>query len=174
MFGNFNLNAGLSQLQDLGGRFQKIKEDLEQNIESSLRTNIAPAAGSNLEQDTSNITGSADGTAAFGGKFALLCKQVLLLHPLSPSLSVAVGAVLLGSQCQRELHHHNAYLVHVQIRGKAIAWVQLPPRHPAQRYFCHMHAMHQNMLTQVAQSTMCRQYFAEMPYMLSFVASWQP
>ena len=73
MFGNFNLNAGLSQLQDLGGRFQKIKEDLEQNIESSLRTNVAPAAGSNLDQDTGNIRAPADGTVASGGKFALRC-----------------------------------------------------------------------------------------------------
>ncbi|KAL3150595.1 hypothetical protein ABBQ32_000402 [Trebouxia sp. C0010 RCD-2024] len=66
MFGNFNLNAGLSQLQDLGGRFQKIREDLEQNIESSLRTNVAPATGSSLDQDTSNVIASADGTVAFG------------------------------------------------------------------------------------------------------------
>ena len=86
MFGNFNLNAGLSQLQDLGGRFQKIKEDLEQNIESSLRTNVTPAAGSNLDQDTGNIATSADGTVAFGGTFAVLCKQVPVLHPHSPSL----------------------------------------------------------------------------------------
>ena len=62
MFGNFNLNAGLSQLQDLGGRFQKIKEDLEQNIESSLRTNIAqPTNG-----DESRPSTAVDGSAAFG------------------------------------------------------------------------------------------------------------
>ena len=67
MFGNFNLNAGLSQLQDLGGRFQKIKEDLEQNIESSLRTNIAPAASGNAAEDPGTVTASADGSVAFGG-----------------------------------------------------------------------------------------------------------
>ena len=82
MFGNFNLNAGLSQLQDLGGRFQKIKEDLEQNIESSLRTNVTPAAGSNLDQDTGNITTSADGTVVFRGTM----QASAVLHPLSPSL----------------------------------------------------------------------------------------
>lgn len=101
MFGNFNLNAGLSQLQDLGGRFQKIKEDLEQNIESSLRTNIAPAAGSSLEQDTSNITGSADGTVAFGGRLALLCKQVLLLHSLSSSLQRDCRCCTVGVPMQK-------------------------------------------------------------------------
>ena len=69
MFGNFNLNAGLSQLQDLGGRFQKIKEDLEQNIESSLRTNIAPAAGGNTGDDSGAAISSADGSVAFGGDF---------------------------------------------------------------------------------------------------------
>ncbi|KAL0034466.1 hypothetical protein WJX79_003740 [Trebouxia sp. C0005] len=63
MFGNFNLNAGLSQLQDLGGRFQKIKEDLEQNIESSLRTNIAPSASGD---EAGGINAPADGVVAFG------------------------------------------------------------------------------------------------------------
>lgn len=82
MFGNFNLNAGLSQLQDLGGRFQKIREDLEQNIESSLRTNVAPATGSSLDQDTSNVIASADGTVAFGGTVELLYLQSLLLLQL--------------------------------------------------------------------------------------------
>lgn len=75
MFGNFNLNAGLSQLQDLGGRFQKIKEDLEQNIESSLRTNVASATGSSLAQDTNNVTASTDGNVTFAGTVALLCMQ---------------------------------------------------------------------------------------------------
>ncbi|DBA79226.1 TPA: hypothetical protein ACH3X1_009040 [Trebouxia sp. C0004] len=63
MFGNFNLNAGLSQLQDLGGRFQKIKEDLEQNIESSLRTNIGPSASGD---EAGGVNAPADGVAAFG------------------------------------------------------------------------------------------------------------
>lgn len=72
MFGNFNLNAGLSQLQDLGGRFQKIKEDLEQNIESSLRTNIAPSASG----DEAGGDAPADGVVAFGGDQFLMwaCK----------------------------------------------------------------------------------------------------
>ena len=64
MFGNFNLNAGLSQLQDLGGRFQKIKEDLEQNIESSLRTNIAPAADGN---DAGAASTAPDRSVGFAG-----------------------------------------------------------------------------------------------------------
>ena len=88
MFGNFNLNAGLSQLQDLGGRFQKIKEDLEQNIESSLRTNVAPTAGSSLDQDASSVTASADGSVAFGGTVARLCRQTLLLHTVISSQRV--------------------------------------------------------------------------------------
>lgn len=73
MFGNFNLNAGLSQLQDLGGRFQKIKEDLEQNIESSLRTNIAPSASGD---EAGGLNASADGSVAFGGKLTSMrdCK----------------------------------------------------------------------------------------------------
>ena len=73
MFGNFNLNAGLSQLQDLGGRFQKIKEDLEQNIESSLRTNTAPAASGTANDDSSAATTSADGSTAFGGICCAVC-----------------------------------------------------------------------------------------------------
>ena len=64
MFGNFNLNAGLSQLQDLGGRFQKIKEDLEQNIESSLRTNIAPATDGN---DAGAASTPSDRSVGFTG-----------------------------------------------------------------------------------------------------------
>ena len=74
MFGNFNLNAGLSQLQDLGGRFQKIKEDLEQNIESSLRTNIAPSASGD---EAGGVNAPADGVVAFGGDQFLMwaCKQ---------------------------------------------------------------------------------------------------
>lgn len=94
MFGNFNLNAGLSQLQDLGGRFQKIKEDLEQNIESSLRTNVAPAAGINLDHDTGNITASDDGTVALGGTIALYaskcCSCICSLQAAGTSLRTQV------------------------------------------------------------------------------------
>lgn len=63
MFGNFNLNAGLSQLQDLGGKFQKIREDLEQNIESSLRSSVAPGTDS----DVAGFNASADGGVSFAG-----------------------------------------------------------------------------------------------------------
>ena len=84
MFGNFNLNAGLSQLQDLGGRFQKIKEDLEQNIESSLRTNVAPAAGGSLDQDTNTATASTDGSVAFGGTVKTVV-HAFTAHPFSYS-----------------------------------------------------------------------------------------
>ncbi len=82
MFGNFNLNAGLSQLQDLGGRFQKIKEDLEQNIESSLRTNIAPSASGD---EAGGVNAPADGVVAFGGDQILMwaCKQHKVQHFLS-------------------------------------------------------------------------------------------
>ena len=100
MFGNFNLNAGLSQLQDLGGRFQKIKEDLEQNIESSLRTNVAPAPGNNLDQDTSNITTSADGTVAFGGTLHCYESKSCCTHALQ-AFCVAFDAVRLDSRCKR-------------------------------------------------------------------------
>ena len=167
MFGNFNLNAGLSQLQDLGGRFQKIKEDLEQNIESSLRTNVAPAAGSNLDQDTGNIRAPADGTVAFGGTFAL--PRWCCIHSLQ-AFSVAFEAVRLGCHCKHSFVKRTRDFEHMQIRGKAIAWVQLPPRHPPHRYFCHMHAMHQNMLASVVQSSTCRRRFADMPCMLSCAA----
>ena len=82
MFGNFNLNAGLSQLQDLGGRFQKIREDLEQNIESSLRTNIAPSASGD---EAGGVNAPADGVVAFGGDQFLMwaCKQHKVQHFLS-------------------------------------------------------------------------------------------
>ena len=63
MFGNFNLNAGLSQLQDLGGKFQKIREDLEQNIESSLRSGITPGE----DPGVAGVSASADGSVSFAG-----------------------------------------------------------------------------------------------------------
>lgn len=66
MFGNFNLNAGFSQLQDLGGKFQKIREDLEQNIESSLRSNVAPTTGSG----GAGASTSVDGSVSFAGRSA--------------------------------------------------------------------------------------------------------
>ncbi len=81
MFGNFNLNAGLSQLQDLGGRFQKIKEDLEQNIESSLRTNIAPSASGD---EAGGVNAPADGVAFGGDQFLMWAsKQHKVQHFLS-------------------------------------------------------------------------------------------
>lgn len=83
MFGNFNLNAGLSQLQDLGGRFQKIREDLEQNIESSLRTNIAPSASG----DEADGSGAAvDGTVAFGGVLRLSMASLSDMPALAASV----------------------------------------------------------------------------------------
>ncbi len=89
MFGNFNLNAGLSQLQDLGGRFQKIKEDLEQNIESSLRTNIAPSASGD---EAGGVNASADGVVAFGGD-QLLIPGMLTLQSSALSLPAICSAI---------------------------------------------------------------------------------
>lgn len=81
MFGNFNLNAGFSQLQDLGGRFQKIREDLEQNIESSLRTNLASTA--------EGVTAAA-GTSNDGG--VPLTGTAHLLHEPSRALASQIAA----------------------------------------------------------------------------------
>ena len=98
MFGNFNLNAGLSQLQDLGGRFQKIKEDLEQNIESSLRTNIAPSASGD---EAGGVNASADGVVAFGGDQFLIraCKLCKVQHFLCLRFAVLLARVARLSLC---------------------------------------------------------------------------
>lgn len=84
MFGNFNLNAGLSQLQDLGGKFQKIREDLEQNIESSLRSGTTPGGDTGV----AGVSASADGSVSFAG---ILARATTVLRSL----------VSAGTACQR-------------------------------------------------------------------------
>ena len=165
MFGNFNLNAGLSQLQDLGGRFQKIREDLEQNIESSLRTNIAPAAGSSLDQDTNTLTPSADGTVAFGGTVAVLCKQIMLLHQFSPSFQRRYRPCMAGEALQF------FFPIHVWDICRFVGRLQLGCNSCQGEVLCcaaHVApASFANTLTLIAQSRMCKQQITAMIHMLS-------
>lgn len=112
MFGNFNLNAGLSQLHDLGGKFQKIREDLEQNIESSLRSGITPGRDSGV----AGVSASADGSVSFAGMIACattVLRSSLYLLALLASATV-FWAIRVICDCA------------VQIRGRGTASLTRP------------------------------------------------
>ncbi|KAK9829150.1 hypothetical protein WJX72_004204 [[Myrmecia] bisecta] len=66
MFGGFNLSAGFNQLQEFGEKFQKIKEDIEHNIESSLRPDSSTAANQ-AGADTRTEEAALDGWGDFDG-----------------------------------------------------------------------------------------------------------